>query len=342
MELISVVVPVYNVEKYLERCVVSIVKQTYTNLEIVLVDDGSTDQSGFICDEIKNQDDRIKVVHKLNEGLGLTRNRGVREARGDYICFIDSDDYIDKQYIETIYFDLKKHAADVCYCGHTKNIDGKYEIRKNPLAGEVFLGQEINDKIIPRMCGCRIGNDNIEMSSCMAIYSTKIIKKYSLEFPSERQYISEDLIFNINCLAKCNKICMSDCVGYFYVTVSSSLTRKYNPDRLHQQIIMTKKVIELTQEIGVFTLSEDRIYNNFMTWVRAIIKAEQNRYSEIGLIESINRIAEICDDNYVKKISNKFDNVGVKKTSKMINILIKQRAIVLLWIIMFIKNKWGV
>lgn len=116
----------------------------------------------------------------------------------------------------------------------------------------------------------------------------------------------------------------------------------HSVDRLHQQIIMTKKVIELTQEIGVFTLSEDRIYNNFMTWVRAIIKAEQNRYSEIGLIESINRIAEICDDNYVKKISNKFDNVGVKKTSKMINILIKQRAIVLLWIIMFIKNKWGV
>lgn len=148
MELISVVVPVYNVEKYLERCVVSIVNQTYTNLEIVLVDDGSTDQSGFICDELKNQDDRIKVVHKLNEGLGLTRNRGVREARGDYICFIDSDDYIDKQYIETIYFDLKKHAADVCYCGHTKDIDGKYEIRKNPLAGEVFLGQEIKDKIM--------------------------------------------------------------------------------------------------------------------------------------------------------------------------------------------------
>ena len=278
MELISVVVPVYNVEKYIERCVVSIVNQTYTNLEIILVDDGSTDQSGLICDELNNQDDRIKVIHKMNEGLGLTRNRGVTEAKGEYICFIDSDDYVEKQYIETIYFDLKKQEADVCYCGHTKDIDGKYEIRKNPLAGETFCGQEIKDKIIPRMCGCRIGNDNVEMSSCMAIYSTKIIKKYSLEFPSERKYISEDLIFNINYLAKCNKICMSDCVGYFYVTVSTSLTRKYNPNRFHQQIVMTRKVIELTQEIGVFTLSENRIYNNFMTWVRAIIKAEQNIY----------------------------------------------------------------
>ena len=342
MELISVVVPVYNVEKYIERCVVSIVNQTYTNLEIILVDDGSTDQSGLICDELNNQDDRIKVIHKMNEGLGLTRNRGVTEAKGEYICFIDSDDYVEKQYIETIYFDLKKQEADVCYCGHTKDIDGKYEIRKNPLAGETFCGQEIKDKIIPRMCGCRIGNDNVEMSSCMAIYSTKIIKKYSLEFPSERKYISEDLIFNINYLAKCNKICMSDCVGYFYVTVSTSLTRKYNPNRFHQQIVMTRKVIELTQEIGVFTLSENRIYNNFMTWVRAIIKAEQNRYSEIGLINSIQQISEICNNDYVKEISSKFDNFGVKRSSKTINTLIKRRVTLILWIIMFIKNKWGI
>ena len=342
MDKISVVVPVYNVKKYLEKSFESITEQKYENLEIILVDDGATDGSGELCDELAKKDNRVKVCHKVNGGLSSARNHGLLNATGDYIIFIDSDDYIDKQYIETIYFDFKKQGADVCYCGHTKDVDGKYEIRKNPLAGESFWGQKIKDEIIPRMCGCRIGNDNIEMSSCMAIYSTKIIEKYSLEFPSERQYISEDLIFNINYLAKCNKICMSDCVGYFYVTVSSSLTRKYNPDRLHQQIVMTKKIIEITQEIGVFTLSENRIYNNFMTWVRAIIKAEQNKYSEIGLMESINRIAGICGDNYVREISNKFDNVGIKKTSKTINTLIRQRAIVLLWIIMFMKNKLGV
>lgn len=342
MELISVVVPVYNVKEYLKRCITSIINQTYKNLEIILIDDGSTDQSGIICDDFSLQDKRIKVIHKLNEGLGLTRNKGIKESHGDYICFIDSDDYIDEKYIETIYSDLKKQEADVCYCGHTKDIEGKYEKRKNPLAGEAFLEQDIKNIVIPRMCGCKFGNDNIEMSSCMAIYSTKLIRKYSLKFPSERQYISEDLIFNINYLTKCNKICISDCVGYFYVTVNSSLTRKYNPDRLYKQIVMTQKIVELTKEIGIFTLCESRIYNNFMTWVRAILKSEQNRYLEIGFKKSLDRIVEICKNDYVKEVSNKYDNFGVKKSSKIINILIKRKSALLLWIIMFVKNRLGV
>ena len=342
MDLISIVIPVYNVEVYLQRCITSIVEQSYTNLEIILVDDGSLDQSGVICDEFAKQDTRIKVIHKSNEGLGLTRNAGIKNAKGDYICFIDSDDYIDRKYIETLYSTLKMQGADVCYCGHTKDIDGKYEKRENPLAGGIYCGSEIKEKIIPRMCGCRYGNDNIEMSSCMAIYSMRLINEYSLEFPSERQYISEDLIFNINYLSLCNKICISDCVGYFYVTVKSSLTRKYNPDRLYKQIIMTKKVIELTQKIGIFRLCEERIYNNFLTWVRAIIKGEQNRCLEIGFKESLDQIVGICNNDYVKEISNEFDNIGVKSSSKIINLLIKRRAAILLWIVMFVKNKLGV
>lgn len=342
MDLISIVIPVYNVEVYLQRCITSIVEQSYTNLEIILVDDGSLDQSGVICDEFAKQDTRIKVIHKSNEGLGLTRNAGIKTAKGDYICFIDSDDYIDRKYIETLYSTLKMQGADVCYCGHTKDIDGKYEKRENPLAGGIYCGSEIKEKIIPRMCGCRYGNDNIEMSSCMAIYSMRLINEYSLEFPSERQYISEDLIFNINYLSLCNKICISDCVGYFYVTVKSSLTRKYDPDRLYKQIIMTKKVIELTQKIGIFMLCEERIYNNFLTWVRAIIKGEQNRCLEIGFKESLDQIVGICNNDYVKKISNEFDNLGVKSSSKIINLLIKRRAAILLWIVMFVKNKLGV
>ena len=132
MDLISVVIPVYNVEKYLQRCVTSVTEQSYSNLEIILVDDGSVDNSGAICDDFAKKDKRIRVIHKENEGLGLTRNVGIKAATGNYICFIDSDDYIAREYIETIYSDLKKSSADVCYCGHTKDISGNYEIRKNP------------------------------------------------------------------------------------------------------------------------------------------------------------------------------------------------------------------
>ena len=115
-ELISIIVPVYNVEKYLKKCVDSIVNQTYKNLEIILVDDGATDNSGKICDELVELDNRIKVYHKKNGGLSDARNYGVERATGDYIGFVDSDDYIDAEMYEKLYEAIKKENVDVAEC----------------------------------------------------------------------------------------------------------------------------------------------------------------------------------------------------------------------------------
>ena len=112
-ELVSVVVPVYKVEPYLERCIRSIIGQTYENLEIILVDDGSPDQCGAICDRFAQEDTRIKVYHKPNGGLSDARNYGVNRASGTYIAFIDSDDYISPHYIEYLYQLMVKYDADV-------------------------------------------------------------------------------------------------------------------------------------------------------------------------------------------------------------------------------------
>ena len=112
-ERISVVVPVYNVEQYLEKCVNSIINQTYKNLEIILVDDGATDKSGKLCDELAKLDNRIMVYHKKNGGLSDARNYGVERATGDYIGFVDSDDYIDAEMYEKLYEALKKENVDV-------------------------------------------------------------------------------------------------------------------------------------------------------------------------------------------------------------------------------------
>ena len=102
-KLVSIVVPIYNVEKYLKRCVNSLLNQTYKNIEIILVDDGSTDSSGAICDQYKPKDNRIVVVHKSNGGLSDARNTGIDMARGEYIAFVDSDDYIHEDYIYNMY-----------------------------------------------------------------------------------------------------------------------------------------------------------------------------------------------------------------------------------------------
>ena len=116
-ELISVVIPVFKVEKYLTRCLKSVINQTYQNLEIIIVDDGSPDNCPQICDEYKKKDKRIKVIHKINEGLSAARNDGIKIASGNYITFIDSDDFISKFFIEELYSNIKKkHSLLLFYC----------------------------------------------------------------------------------------------------------------------------------------------------------------------------------------------------------------------------------
>ena len=136
--LISVIVPVYNVEKYLDYCINSIANQTYNNLEILLIDDGSTDQSSAICDKWAVKDKRIKVIHKENGGLSDARNAGMQMAKGAYIAFIDSDDWIEKYYIEYLYRAIKETGAEISACEVRQVVDGqKTEKLNNKVLSEI-------------------------------------------------------------------------------------------------------------------------------------------------------------------------------------------------------------
>ncbi len=123
-ELISIIVPVYKVEKYLKRCIDSIINQTYKNLEIILVDDGSPDNCGQICDEYAEKDSRIKVIHKENHGVSAARNTGIDIAAGEYLGFVDSDDWIEKDMYELLYYAIKKHSVKM-------SCAGRYSVNQN-------------------------------------------------------------------------------------------------------------------------------------------------------------------------------------------------------------------
>ena len=114
--LVSVVVPIYNCEKYIEKCIKSILNQSFTNLEVILIDDGSTDKSGEICDYFAKQDNRVCVVHRENKGVALTRKEGIDISNGEFITFIDSDDYIDKDFIKNLYNEQELSRADIVCC----------------------------------------------------------------------------------------------------------------------------------------------------------------------------------------------------------------------------------
>lgn len=140
--LVSVIVPVYKVEDYLERCVNSIRSQTYRNLEIILVDDGSPDNCGRICDFYAKADSRVKVIHKPNGGLSDARNAGIECATGEYIAFIDSDDWIDEDMIELLYKMIIKHNADIAECSYRNVYDDSIEEETNS-TGEQIVGDNV-------------------------------------------------------------------------------------------------------------------------------------------------------------------------------------------------------
>lgn len=159
-ELISVIVPIYNVEKYLKKCIDSIIKQTYNNLEIILVDDGSTDNCAKICDEYAKKDKRIIVIHNSNQGVSASRNFALEKARGKYITFLDADDFISNNYIEVLYNMIKIKKIDLAIIGNDEQFNGTI-LKDNKKLKKIMSNKEtikniLEEKYITSVCWGKI------------------------------------------------------------------------------------------------------------------------------------------------------------------------------------------
>ena len=220
-ELISVIVPVYKVERYLQRCLNSILCQTYTDLEIILIDDGSPDQCGEICDIFANKDKRIRTVHKINGGLSEARNTGLDIATGKYIVFVDSDDYIESNMIEKLYLAFTDYDADMSICNF-KMVDENGHLLANKehsiiLSNEVITGNEALLRLATP------GNVSYVVA-WNKMYSKVLFN--DVRFPQGK--IHEDEFVSHHLLGKCRKVaCITD-VGYNYVQRGGSIMATEN------------------------------------------------------------------------------------------------------------------
>ena len=178
MELISVIVPIYNVEKYLRQCLNSLLTQTYNNIEVIMVDDGSPDNCGAICDEYARKYGNFIVVHKENAGLGMARNTGLEYVTGKYVMFLDSDDYIDSELIQILYEAMKINKVDISKSGFRRiNNSGNIKVITN-YNEEIFIGKKAATEFLPRLIGSAPNKkDSYEMSVCASLYNMEIIKK---------------------------------------------------------------------------------------------------------------------------------------------------------------------
>lgn len=211
-EKISVIVPVYNVEAYLEKCVQSILKQTYTNLEILLVNDGSTDNSGELCDQLAQRDQRIRVIHKENGGLSDARNRGIEEASSDLIGFIDSDDYIDQDMYETLYRQMLESSADLSMCGH---YDVYHQIPEKQVA-TIQTWELTPQEAIKMVMEAKI----LSVTAVNKLYKKELFEQLRFEVGK----IAEDAFIMIALIHQCRKVVATNEKKYYYVHRENSIT----------------------------------------------------------------------------------------------------------------------
>lgn len=210
-KLISVVIPVYRVEEYLEKCVRSVVEQTYRDLEIILVDDGSPDRCPMLCDEWAERDGRIRVIHQRNGGLAAARNAGMDAARGEFLAFVDSDDYLDGRMLELLAAEMKDPTVDIVECGFHE-ISGEKE--------ELFRPERLYLHPQDAVCGLLLPSGSVKPMVWNKLYRRALVR--DLRFPEQIRY-GEDVPFQYQAIKRCNRYLQIPYPGYCYVRRNTSL-----------------------------------------------------------------------------------------------------------------------
>lgn len=241
---ISMIIPVYNAEQYLKKCVDSVRAQTYGNLEIMLVDDGSTDSSGELCDAYAEKDERIRVVHKENGGLVSAWKAGVKECSGEYVSFLDSDDWIDPEMLSEMSAYLTGNDREMVISDYIiERDDGSQEYVWQKLAPGEYGRKEIEEKIFP----CLLGQEEryITISRCMKLISKRLISENG-NYTDPAIIVGEDTTIMLPVLLDCQRIVAMDHKAYYhYLYVKESMVHKYN-EKLTENI---RKLIQTTDRI---------------------------------------------------------------------------------------------
>lgn len=302
---VSVIVPIYNVEKYLDQCVQALLAQTLSDIEIILIDDGSPDNCPKICDDYAAQYPNIKVIHKKNAGLGMACNSGLDVATGEYVAFCDSDDYVDSDMYMTMYNVAQKYTCDAVFTG-LKRIT-----MAGIPAGTVTHQKEFklykNENEIHTLLKDLIASDPyareeraIQVSAKVVLYRRNLIEKKHLRFVSERILPSEDLIFNVDVLANSNIVCVLPQTFYNYRTnpISISHTVKKEKFNLFKQLYI--EITDRYHRLGVEDNVQLRIQRMFLGYTRSYICNILN--SNITNIEKKQITSSICKDAIWKPI----------------------------------------
>lgn len=252
--LISVIIPIYNAEKYLPKCLNSVINQTYRNLEIILINDGSTDNSGQICDLYAKSDCRIIVLHKKNGGVSSARNTGLVIARGNYISFVDPDDWIEPEMYERLYYHIREYTADIAIGGYVKESgDGNFS---KPYKGKVYV---YDNKSALNLI---LKDDGFKGFLCNKLFSADLFHSNPSISLDENIHFCEDLLCCCECFLKSSKIVYDTYPYYHYIIHNNNISLSNYSTKKLTSLTAVERIIEYVKEIDEININQ--FINYFM------------------------------------------------------------------------------
>ena len=313
-DLITIIIPVYNVEKYLKQCIESVIKQTYTNLEIILVDDGSTDNSGNICDEYKKNDIRIKVIHKENGGVSCARNFGLENASGKYIGFIDSDDYVEPEYCEKLLKSIKENNVQCALC----KFDKVYEKNNSSIINESNYIIDTNSFIM------EVLNVQKGFGFCTQKLWTREAL-FDIRY-NEKIKVGEDSLFCIESCKNIENIYVLNEKLYHYRFNENSLVRKFD-EKYIEKYLKAMKETKIYIEKGHDNPEIIKRFNNYIVYniLLIIVNYCFNKKNKMNIIKQIKELKKVCNIPEFKSAIKNCDYAGFSITRKITIFTLKHR-----------------
>lgn len=334
--LVSIIVPVYNVEKYLNRCVDSLVNQTYKNIEILLIDDNSKDSSLRLCEEYEEKDARVKVFHKENEGLGLTRNYGLNRASGEFVMFVDSDDYMVSDAVQVLLSRQMEYGVDVVIGGHYY----RDRPQESYLKEKIYDEKEIYDILLVHAMGNSPKKiDALSYTAWGKLYKKSVIVNQRVKFHSEREYIWEDLVFTIDLFPKCKSIYIVNYPIYYYCFNEGSLTHAYKPNKIDKIMFLYRYMRKRIKILNLGNEAIHRLNTNFIGHVRTCIKLEVFYANINGRNVALNNIKNICKNKDVRILIKSYPKEDFSKIQLIYNFFMEHKLIYGVYILTWLQNK---
>lgn len=331
---VSIIIPVYNKEEYLDRCLNSILNQTLSDIEIILINDGSVDNSLKICNKYALHEARIKVINQKNAGVSAARNSGLLIATGEYITFVDPDDWVEQNMYLSMYESNIKASSDVCMCNYIKEI-GSQEIKVELVSNnKILYKEEITNEIILNLIGPATidSNNSFIMGNVWRLLIKKdLIDRYHIRFPHEIS-LMEDLIFCLIVFSNTNKVCIDQKFHYHYCTQQDSATLVYRNNKHKLQLNAISLIEQFLVKENLLEVTNDRMKNRYINLGISSIINETHKDNPSNIINKISNINDICSDLKIKNALLSIDTNKLTLRKRMVLEAMKRRKSLLLYV----------